>query len=435
MNKNRIAAIKRSLMESVKLQSSVQEELEYGMIDALTAEVKVKILKKEIFEKKKLLVGEVHVGKRGNPLSMGKYNESKGLYIVKCVDGKQLTSTSEEGLLDAMMEHYGLSLDSPLVKDVFARAINRYERKHPGKSKTIYNYKLDYKHFIDDNLDKMDVRKITNDWLEDYTLALVQTKNLKVSALKNFKTLLNLIMEQAICDGFIHENVAKAIKVKSFMSYCDQSLAHRKTEDVLYAENDLEIIFSAMWDKIERYYAPYAYAVLLHAELGCRPDELICLKWSDIDFYNGFVSIERQQIEERTPKQSFRVVEYTKNEKGASQGGRIVPLSTKAIEVLEKLRAKKEELGIVSEWLFTNTNGELLKKKGYFDFNNELNKKYRFRVHGSYAFRRGLSARLESKGIEPSERAAILGHSVETNLRHYTFAKPDYLNRVRNALD
>lgn len=107
---------------------------------------------------------------------------------------------------------------------------------------------------------------------------------------------------------------------------------------------------------------------------------------------------------------------------------------TKAIEVLEKLRAKKEELGVVSEWLFTNTNGELLKKKGYFDFNNELHKKYGFRVHGSYAFRRGLSARLESKGIEPSERAAILGHSVETNLRHYTFAKPDYLNRVKTAL-
>lgn len=109
-------------------------------------------------------------------------------------------------------------------------------------------------------------------------------------------------------------------------------------------------------------------------------------------------------------------------------------MSTNAIEILEKLRAKKEKLGIDSEWIFTNIDGELLKKKGYFDFNNELHKKYCFRVHGSYAFRRGLSARLESSGIEPSERAAILGHSVETNLKHYTFAKPDYLSRVKTAL-
>lgn len=55
-------------------------------------------------------------------------------------------------------------------------------------------------------------------------------------------------------------------------------------------------------------------------------------------------------------------------------------------------------------------------------------------VSGSYAFRRGVSARMEEAGIEPSERAAILGHSVETNLKHYTFAKPKYLDRVRAAL-
>lgn len=434
MNKNKIILLQKHLNNTIQQLNSVQDEMDCGMIDALTAEVKVTVLRKEILEKKKMLVGEVHVGKRGNPLSMGKFNENKKLYIVKCVDGKQLTSISEEGLLDAMMEHYGLSLASSLVKDIFIRSLERYERKHPDKSKTIYNYKLDYKHFIDKDFADRDIRKITKDWLEDYTLSLIRTKNLKVSALKNFKTLLNLIMEQAICDGFIHENIAKEIKVKSYISYCDQSLAHRKTEDVLFSESELEIIFNDMWNKIERYYSPYAYAVLLHAELGCRPDELICLKWDDVDLENGYISIERQQIEERTPKQSFRVVEYTKNERGVSMGGRIVPLSTKAIEVLQKLKSKKEELGIVSEWIFTNKNGKLLKKKGYFDFNNDLNKKYGFRVHGSYAFRRGLSARLERAGIEPSERAAILGHSVETNLRHYTFAKPDYLSRVKNAL-
>ena len=434
MNRNKILSLRKSLNETINQLGAVQEELACGMLDLLTAEAKVEILKKEILEKKKLLISEVHIGKRGNALSMGKYNESKGLYIVKCSDGKQVTSVSEEGLLDALMEHYGLSLDSPFVKDIFARAIERYERKHPDKSKTIYNYNLDYKNFISKDFAGRDIRRITKDWLEDYTLSLIRTKNLKVSALKNFKTLLNLIYEQAICDGFIHENVAKEIKIKSYISYCDQFLAHRKTEDVLFSESELEVIFNDMWEKIERYYCPYAYMVLLHNELGCRPDELICLKWSDFDLFEGFVCIERQQIEERTPKQSFRVVEYTKNEKGVSQGGRIVPLSTKAIEVLQKLEIKKKEFGIVSEWLFTNKDGELLKKKGYFDFNNEIHKKYGFKVHGSYAFRRGLSAKLESKGIPPSERAAILGHSVETNLKHYTFAQADYFSRVRSAM-
>ena len=329
-----------------------------------------------------------------------------------------------------------MSLDSPLIKDVWLRAIEKYTRKHPDKSKTIYNYKKDYNSFISTEFAQKDIRRITVEWLDDYLLSLVKENNLKVSALKNCKTLLNLIYEQAITDGFATKNIAKEIKTKSLTQYCDQSLAHRKSEDVLYNDDEIDTIESDMWQRINgRFTSFYPYAVLLHMELGCRPDELICLKWSDFDFRDNLVSIERQQVEDRLPKQSFRVVEYTKNEKGCSSGGRTVPLSTKAITVLRRLKVDKEAMGIKSDWLFTDKDGELLKKKGYFDFNTALHKKMGTTVSGSYAFRRGVSARMEAAGIEPSERAAILGHSVETNLKHYTFAKPKYLDRVRAALD
>ena len=217
---------------------------------------------------------------------MGKYNESKHLYIVKCADGKQLTSVSEEGLLDALMEHYGLSLDSPRISDIFNKAIVRYEKRHPDKSKTVYNYKTDYKTFITPAFGRKDIRKISVDVLEEYVFSIVREKELKVSALKNFKTLLNLIYEQAIRDEFVNENIAKLIKVKSLIQYCDQSLAHRKPDDVLYSEKELELICADVREKMERYYSPYSYALLLHVEIGCRPNELICLKWSDVDFEN-----------------------------------------------------------------------------------------------------------------------------------------------------
>lgn len=150
------------------------------------------------------------------------------------------------------------------------------------------------------------------------------------------------------------KNIFFQLSGKSLIQYCDQSLAHRKSDEVLYSEKDLEIIFSDVQEKIKRYYSPYSYALLLHAEIGCRPNELICLKWSDIDFENELLYIERQQIEARYPKPSYRVVDYTKNEKGVSQGGRIVPLSSKALEVLLQLKAEKEALGIESDWIFTN---------------------------------------------------------------------------------
>ncbi|MBR4168616.1 MAG: hypothetical protein IKR47_02655 [Lachnospiraceae bacterium] len=34
-----------------------------------------------------------------------------------------------------------------------------------------------------------------------------------------------------------------------------------------------------------------------------------------------------------------------------------------------------------------------------------------------------------------ADRAAMLGHSIETNLRNYSFTKKDYIENVKNLLD
>ena len=40
------------------------------------------------------------------------------------------------------------------------------------------------------------------------------------------------------------------------------------------------------------------------------------------------------------------------------------------------------------------------------------------------------------KGLEAPERAKLLGHSVETNLRYYTYVKSDdYIDELRHILD
>ena len=202
--------LKESILQSIRMLYQLQEEVMSGIIDMSTANAKEEILKKEILEKKKRLISEVHVGKRGNLLSMGKYNPSKGLYIVKCTDGKQLTSVSEEGLIDSLIEHYGLSLADPTIKGVFEEALKRYEMKHPDANRTIINYGYDFNRFIDENFASMDIRKITREYLENYTLAYVRNNRPKATALGNYKTLLNLIYEQAIFLGLVNENILQS---------------------------------------------------------------------------------------------------------------------------------------------------------------------------------------------------------------------------------
>ena len=38
-------------------------------------------------------------------------------------------------------------------------------------------------------------------------------------------------------------------------------------------------------------------------------------------------------------------------------------------------------------------------------------------------------------GISVADRAAMLGHSIQTNLQFYSFAQKGYLDNVRNILD
>lgn len=42
---------------------------------------------------------------------------------------------------------------------------------------------------------------------------------------------------------------------------------------------------------------------------------------------------------------------------------------------------------------------------------------------------------LISMGISPADRAAMPGHSIETNLKYYSFAQKGYIDSVRALLD
>lgn len=432
---SKLEALKKSLYGSIQQLENLQEEVLCGMIDNQTAKAKVEILRKEIKEKKLKVIEEVHRGKRGNLLSMGSYNEKRGLYFVKCADDKIISAKDEDGLLDALMKHYGLSLDSPLVKDIFDRAVARYAQRHPDKDRTVSNFGYDYKRYISKEFGEKDIRKVTTEFLDDYSLVLAK-KRITVASLKAYKTLLNLIYNQAIYEGFVNQNLAKGISVKELSCYCDQSISHRKPADLLYSEAEDEAISNYMRNRItEKPYSPYAFMALFQKEFGIRPDEDVCLKWTDFDLERGLISIERQQIEHRKPVRWFEVVDYLKNEKGESVGGRVIPLSTKAIDLYYEFKAVKEKEDIESEWLFTKKDGTLLRKSDYSDFLLDACKALGIKSKGSYAFRRAFNSKMEKNGIPVSERALIMGHSISTNLNNYSFGQVDYLDRVRLALE
>ena len=106
-------------------------------------------------------------------------------------------------------------------------------------------------------------------------------------------------------------------------------------------------------------------------------------------------------------------------------------------EILEALKEVQHQLGIKSDWVFCNKSGDWIKIRGYISALRKVTLGLGFPITNNHAFRMALNSYvLIPKGLEAPERAKLLGHSVETNLRYYTHARSDeYPEELKHILD
>lgn len=187
-------------------------------------------------------------------------------------------------------------------------------------------------------------------------------------------------------------------------------------------------------DKYGSYYIN-GYAMLFAIETGVRVGELCALKWEDIEEESIHIHSQQLANKEKGGKEYY-LVPYTKNEKGESEDGRDFPLTRKTKALLDEIKEKQEKLKIESEFIFCHENGEWIKTDAYLTFLRRLCQSLNLKVTNNHALRMSLNSNvLIPMGISPADRAAMLGHSIETNLRFYSFAQKDYISNVRAKLD
>ncbi len=407
--------------ERIRMLRSGELDDILGVVGAPYEELMAKRSKAE-FHTKAAIVKQMHVGKRGHPLAISTTTKKGVEYFYTKIDGKPICCQTYEGLIDKLYCHYGGdALKNPhTVAYYFDCYIRDYIECHPANEKTISNTRAEYARFIDEELANMDVRDITPKYLEKYSIKLVTRLSLKVSAFKNYKSLLNNIFQAAIEDMIICQNPAKGMNNKTCYSMCDQSLRScLDYDEKLISEEEMYRIEAELARRREfhkRYgensFYLYDIMILIHAEIGCRPGELCAIKLTDIkaeDFHiHSMIDSEG------------RYRQFTKNEKGESRGGRLFPITPRAAELLAELSKRKARCGIVSEFLFCNEKGEHLKSEKYTDVIRDVFRAAQVPGKTSYAFRRTVNNRLEENDFTSSERALLLGHTPDTNLKYYT---------------
>lgn len=429
------------IYDLMRQRLSLQSQFEAGIINSVDVTTEIELITKKERKLKEQLVESMHVTEKGVMRSIHHHEPTKenpkDYYITKMADGTKIKGSTYESLLNKLYIHYTDGLSDFSIGRIFKVAIREKEVTENPNSKTIVKNKNDFKRFITDDFAKRDIRHVTELDIKKYSQSWVTKEHPKKQTFLAYKGTLNIIFGYAKRHRIIEVNPLDSISNKPYLKSCDTSKP--KPEDKILSPEEIESLKEEVrhrmtQDKYGRYYI-CGFAMLFAIETGVRVAELCALKWEDI--YPDRIHIHSQQLHDKLPGgKKYYLAPYTKNEKGVSEDGRDFPLTKNIKDLLDEIKGLQDELGIESEFIFCHEDGEWIKTDAYLTFLRRLCRSKNLKVTNNHALRMSLNSNiLLPLGISVADRAAMLGHSIETNLKHYSYAQKGYLNTVCDLLN
>lgn len=426
-----------SLLHELDLQKiSIQNQFNCGILNSIDATNELMMIRKKEAKIKEALVMQYHVSKDGTPRTIS-YIENRKLYTTFLPDRSRLSSKSKEALIDKLMIYYNLTIYDTSFKTVFNLALDEKARTENPNPNTIERSKQDFERFIDNSLAQRDIKKISHVDLQEYTQTMVNSLHPTYDAFKKYKGVLNITFDYALANGIITANPVIHIKNKVYQKSCEVSDVSPETK--IHSQEEIEKVKETIRKRMsyKRYHGYFinGFAILFSIESGARCGEICSLRWEDVT--ESYIHIHSQQLKKKGDHGSiYYYVPFTKNEKGIPRGGRKFPLTNALKKLLEELKALQEELNIHSEYIFCHEDGEWIKTDAYETCLRRLCESLDMDVTNNHAFRMSLNSNVFiPAGLPVTERARLLGHSVETNLKYYSFAGKNNLQDICDLLN
>lgn len=411
--------------DNMFLTDTIQEDM---------AKIQFKLKEQAVLKEHNRPIKPIIISKRGKLIQVYKVS----------VKGKRYQSNTYEGIIESLANAYGITKDiqpstNYTIESIFEKALTERKLSDGITNETCLKYKYDFKRFFNQDFMEKDIRFIKRIDLEIYSQQLVLDKQLTEKSFKAYKSILNLIFDYASDSDheIIDSNPVDKINNKKFYKNCYHNTDN---DDEVFSLEEISLIKKEIIKRNEqkRYkgYFAHGYMVRLAIETGMRVAELCSLKESDILPNESIIYIHSQQLSEKVPgHRIYSYVNYTKDEKICSKGGRYFPITPAINEILEQNRKDKESLGIKSAYVFCDLNGEWVKKDAYITFLRRFLRALGFNNTKNHAFRKSLNSNiLIPRGIPAAERAALLGHSIDTNNRYYSKPRKGYIDNLRTTL-
>jgi integrase len=322
--------------------------------------------------------------------------------------------TKEEAKADRIRREYEakegkyVSKSKETLSDLLNAWFKNRQDLREGKFATLNNYRQMLDFYILPKLGDIPIQEITSDQLEGFFRELVKSGGKKNSPLSHgtYKSCANVLS--------MGLNYAVSKKKLAFNPMMNVKRLKGRTKPIIaYSMQEIKLLLNNLST-----YRLYAF-FFLACHTGARRGELVALRWSDINFNNQTLSINKTRgkswgtdYEEDT----------TKNENGM----RAIELSSDTVEVLKahQERQNLERMMIGNAWqdtgyIFTKEDGTPIDPtRPYFIFKRAI-KELNLRDEPLHVLRHTHITELLRSGISPHVVAFRVGDTVPTILETY----------------
>lgn len=268
----------------------------------------------------------------------------------------------------------------------------------------IYN-----KHIKTSSISKKNIRDVTTD---DIQLLINSKKSvLSISSLKKIKEVLYPCFKHAKSQNVVLFNPVENVSIPKRVFFDEQD-----KRVCFYSDEEVKMIAQAMLPKYYQYnprryrYSPL-YTFILNT--GLRIGECMALNWTDVNFDNKtlkinksvLISYERDEnMNKGSKKQKIGTTKTLK-------GNRVLPLNGSALEALQIMKERNEDMGITSDLIYSNYEGGLLNIKSvqttFKNICNDLGIEYK----GIHALRHTFGSLLIKNHVDIKIVSELLGHT------------------------
>ena len=289
---------------------------------------------------------------------------------------------------------------------LFQEAAQKYLKQCESNMDTKKGYKnILEKHWMP-HLALVPIHQITSDDIKEI---IIEADFQTAKTLNNCLIPLRGVFSTALENKYISENPVQFIKNKKVQVDIPDPFSRAEMTALLsWLNTNLE-------DKDHFYYWYYEMAFWS----GCRPSELIALRWADIDWFNGTIRINKSRVRghEKNVTKTHVAREVYLNER-----------STDALKAIKDLKLSSDYVMICPE-----TNAPFFNEKPPRLRMVEAMKSCMIRHRPAYNARHTYATMLLMDGVNPVFVADQLGHSLQMLIKRYAKWLHGDKNRIEMA--